>query len=50
MALLESYVAQPPPLREMENGAICIEGTGVSLDTAVACFNQCPCLHRAGGQ
>ena len=40
MALLESYIAQPPPLRELENGAVRIEGTRVSLDTVIACFHQ----------
>ncbi len=40
MALLESYIAQPPPLRELENGAVRIEGTRVSLDTVIAYFNQ----------
>lgn len=40
MALLESYIAQPPPLRELENGVIRIEGTRVSLDTVIAYFNQ----------
>ncbi len=40
MALLESYVAQPPPLRELENGAIRVGDTRVSLDTVIAYFNQ----------
>ncbi len=40
MALLESYVAQPPPLYETEQGAIRVQGTRVSLDTVVAYFNQ----------
>ncbi len=40
MALLESYVAQPPPLRELENGAVRIEGTRVSLDSVIHHFNQ----------
>ncbi len=40
MALLESYVAQPPPLYETERGAIRVQGTRVSLDTVIACFNQ----------
>ncbi len=40
MALLESYVAQPPPLREMENGATRIEGTRVSPDSVIHHFNQ----------
>lgn len=40
MALLESYIAQPPPLRELENGAVRIEGTRVSLDSVIVCYNQ----------
>ncbi len=40
MALLESYVAQPPPLYETEQGAIRVQGTRVSLDTVIACFSQ----------
>ena len=40
MALLESYVAQPPPLYEMDNGAIRVQGTRVSLDTVIAYFNH----------
>ena len=40
MALLENYVAQPPPLRELENGAVRIEGTRVSLDSVIHHFNQ----------
>ena len=40
MALLENYVAQPPPLRELENGAVRIEGTRVSLDSVIICYNQ----------
>ena len=40
MALLESYVAQPPPLRELENGAVRIAGTRVSLDSVIICYNQ----------
>ena len=40
MALLESYLAQPPPLRELENGAVRIEGTRVSLDSVIICYNQ----------
>ena len=39
MALVESYAAQPP-LYETEQGAIRVEGTRVSLDTVIACFNQ----------
>ena len=39
MALLESYVAQPP-LYETEQGAIRVQGTRVSLDTVIACFSQ----------
>ncbi len=35
MALLESYVAQPPPLYETEQGAIRVQGTRVSLDTVI---------------
>ena len=34
MALLESYVAQPP-LYETEQGAIRVQGTRVSLDTVI---------------
>ena len=40
MALLESYVAQPPPLRELENGAIRVGDTRVSLDSVIHVFNQ----------
>lgn len=40
MALLESYVAQPPPLRELENGAIRVGDTRVSLDSVSHVFNQ----------
>ena len=40
MALLESYVAQPPPLYETDQGAIRVQGTRVSLDTVIACFSQ----------
>ena len=39
MALLESYVAQPP-LYETDKGAIRVQGTRVSLDTVIACFSQ----------
>jgi uncharacterized protein (DUF433 family) len=39
MALLESYVAQPP-LYETEGGAIRVQGTRVSLDTVISYFNQ----------
>ena len=39
MALLESCIAQPPP-RELENGAVRFEGTRVSLDSVIYCFNQ----------
>ena len=35
MALLESYVAQPPPLYETDQGAIRVQGTRVSLDTVI---------------
>ena len=40
MALLESYVAQPPPLRELENGAIRVGATRVSLDSVIVYYNQ----------
>ncbi len=40
MALLENYVAQPPPLYETEQGGIRIQGTRVSLDSVIAYFNQ----------
>ena len=39
MALLESYIAQPP-LYETEHGGIRVQGTRVSLDSVIACFNQ----------
>ena len=40
MALLESYIAQPPPLYETEQGAIRVQGTRVSLDTVIYCYNS----------
>ena len=40
MALLKSYVAPPPPLRELENGAIRVGDTRVSLDSVIYQFNQ----------
>ncbi len=39
MALLESYVASPPPLYETEQGAIRVQGTRVSLDSVVYAYN-----------
>lgn len=40
MALLESYVAQPPPLDETEQGVIRLRGTRVTLDTVVYAYNS----------
>jgi len=40
MALLESYVAQPPPLYETEQGVILLRGTRVTLDTVVYSYNS----------
>lgn len=40
MALLESYVAQPPPLYETEQGGIRIQETRVSLDTVIYYYNN----------
>ena len=39
MTLLESYVAEPPPLYETEQGAIRVRGTRVSLDSVIFSFN-----------
>jgi len=40
MALLESYVAEPPPLYETEQGAVRVRGTRVSLDTVIYAYNS----------
>lgn len=40
MALLESYVAEPPPLVETEYGAIRMRGTRVPLDAVVYSYNS----------
>jgi len=40
MALLESYVAEPPPLYETEQGAVRVRGTRVSLDTVIYAYND----------
>ncbi len=40
MALLESYVAEPPPLYKTEQGAIRVRGTRVSLDTVIYAYNS----------
>ncbi len=40
MALLESYIAEPPPLYETEQGAVRIRGTRVSLDSVIGAFNN----------
>ncbi len=40
MALLESYVAEPPPLYETEQGAVRVRGTRVSLDTVIHAHNS----------
>lgn len=39
MALLENYVAEPPPLYETEQGAVRVRGTRVSLDTVIHAHN-----------
>ena len=39
MALLESYIAEPPPLYETEQGAVRVRGTRVSLDTVIHAYN-----------
>ena len=40
MALLESYVAEPPPLVETEQGAIHMRGTRVPLDAVVYSYTS----------
>jgi len=40
MALLESYVAEPPPLDETEQGAVRVRGTRVSLDSVISAYNS----------
>ncbi len=40
MALLESYVAEPPPLYETEQGAVRVRGTRVSLDSVIYAYNS----------
>ena len=40
MALLESYVAEPPPLDETEQGAVRVRGTRVSLDSVIYAYNS----------
>ena len=40
MALLESYVAEPPPLYETEQGAVRVRGTRVSLDTVISAYED----------
>ena len=40
MALLESYVAEPPPLYETEQGAVRVRGTRVSLDSVIHAYNS----------
>lgn len=40
MALLESYVAEPPPLSETEQGAVRVRGTRVSLDSVIYAYNS----------
>ncbi len=35
MALLESFVAEPPPLRQDDTGTIRVGGTRITLDTVV---------------
>ena len=40
MALLENYVTQPPPLRELENGVIRVGDTRVSPDSVIHAFNS----------
>lgn len=40
MALLESYVAEPPPLDETEQGAVRVRGTRVSLDSVIHAYNS----------
>lgn len=40
MALLESYVAEPPPLYETEQGAVRVRGTRASLDSVIHAYNS----------
>ena len=40
MALLESYIAEPPPLDETEQGAVRVRGTRVSLDSVIYAYNS----------
>lgn len=40
MALLESYVAQPPPFKELEDGTIRMRGTRVPLDAVVYSYKE----------
>jgi len=40
MAFLESYVAEPPPLYETEQGAVRVRGTRVSLDSVIYAYNS----------
>jgi uncharacterized protein (DUF433 family) len=40
MALLESYVAEPPPLDETEQGGVRVRGTRVSLDSVIHAYNS----------
>jgi len=40
MALLDSYVAEPPPLVETEQGAIRMRGTRVPLDAVVYSYKS----------
>ncbi len=40
MALLESYIAEPPPLYETEQGAVRVRGTRVSLDSVIHAYNN----------
>lgn len=40
MALLENYVAQPPPFKELEDGTIRMRGTRVPLDAVVYSYKE----------
>jgi uncharacterized protein (DUF433 family) len=40
MALLESYIAEPPPLYETEQGAVRVRGTRVSLESVIHAYNS----------
>jgi uncharacterized protein (DUF433 family) len=40
MALLETFAAEPPPLRQDESGAIRVGSTRVTLDTVVLAWKE----------